>query len=75
MGSKPLETFQKGLSLLRHKRGNLETDLYGNLNWNTESGEGRRRITVKRKARRMLLGILIEHSTQRWGKPTTGGRT
>src|SRR5215831_367544 len=28
-----------------------------------------------RKARWMRMGCLITHSTQRWGKPTTRGRT
>ncbi len=28
-----------------------------------------------REPGRMRMGCLIKHSTQRWGKPTTGGRT
>src|SRR5262245_41031806 len=36
---------------------------------------GRWRSTVTGKAHRMWLGSRIEHSTLRWGKPTTWGRT
>jgi len=41
--------------------------------WN--AGTGRRRSTVKGKARRMPRGSLIRHSTRSMGKPCTGGRT
>jgi hypothetical protein len=57
------------------RRGNLETGLCWNLSVGTESQLGRRGSTVEGKVRRMRMGSRIEHSTRRWGKPTTWGRT
>jgi len=53
------------------RRGNLETGLCWNLSVGMESQSGRRGSTVEGKVRRMRMGSRIEHSTRRWGKPTT----
>src|SRR6266705_4565732 len=69
------KTWEDGLQLLRHRRGNPETEPCWNLRSTVDQGTGKRRSTVTGKARRIRLGCLITQSTQRWGKPTTGGRT
>ena len=74
-GSCEWEASAYGIRLLRHGRGNPETDLCRNLSCDVKSPSGRRRSTVKGKSRRMPLGSRIERSTRRWGKPTTWGRS
>jgi hypothetical protein len=64
-----------GIQVLRHARGNPETELDWNLSGGTKDQRGRRRSTVKGNARRMPLGCLIRHSTPSAGKPRTWGRT
>ena len=65
----------QGIRLLSHERGNPDTEPCWNLRSTVEHGTGKRRSTVTGKARRIRMGCLITHSTQRWGKPTTRGRT
>ena len=64
-----------GIQLLRHGRGNPETEQCWNLRAAAAPAPGRRRSTGRGKARCMPWGSLSTHSTQRWGKPTTRGRT
>ena len=64
-----------GIQLLRHGRGNPDTEQCWNLSVAVKHGAGRWRSTVRGKAHRMRLGSRIEHSTLRWGKPTTRGRS
>src|SRR5262245_2470449 len=65
-----------GIQLLRHGRGNPETEQCWNLHAAAAAAApGRRRSTVTGETRCMPRGSLITHSTQRWGKPTTRGRT
>src|SRR4030095_692132 len=69
------KTLEDGIQLLRHRRGTPDTEQCWNLRSTVEHGTGKRRSTVTGKARRIRMGCLITHSTQRWGKPTTWGRT
>jgi len=71
----PWKTTVYGLQLLRHGRGNPDTEQCWNLSVAVNHGAGRWRSTVTGKAHRMRLGSRIERSTRRWGKPTTGGRS
>jgi hypothetical protein len=64
-----------GIQLLRHGRGNPDTEQCWNLRTAVHHATGRRRSTVTGKAHRMRLGSRIERSTRRWGKPTTRGRS
>ena len=64
-----------GIQLLRHRRGNPETEQCWNLRAAAHQVRGRRRSTGNGNAHRMRLGSRIERSTLRWGKPTTRGRT
>ena len=75
MGSWRWEGSSYGIRILRHARGNPDTELCRNLSGGLESGAGRRRSTVKGKARRMPMGSLIKRSTRSVGKPRTWGRT
>src|SRR6266705_3000776 len=52
IGSCMEEASQYGIQLLRHRRGNPETDQCWNLNRDAEHVTGRRRSTVRGKARR-----------------------
>ena len=64
-----------GYTAIEARRGNLDTGLCWNLRVGMENRTGRRSSTVEGKGRRMPMGSLIKHSTLRWGKPTTWGRT
>ena len=64
-----------GIQLLRHGRGNPETEQCWNLRAATHHVLGRRRSTGNGSARHMRLGSRIERSTLRWGKPTTWERS
>src|SRR5215510_3304596 len=66
---------EEGIQLLRHGRGNPDTEQCWNLSSPRAHAPGKRRSTVRGNARWMRLGSLITHSTRRWGKPTTRGRT
>jgi hypothetical protein len=74
-GSWAWEASEYGIRLLRHGRGNPETERCRNLSCDVEHASGKRRSTVTGKARWMPVGSRIERSTRRWGKPTTWGRT
>ena len=71
----PWKTTVYGLQLLRHRRGNPDTEQCWNLRTVVEHVTGRWRSTVTGKAHRMRLGSRIERSTPRWGKPITWGRS
>src|SRR3989442_821733 len=73
--SYPWKTSVYGLQLLRHGRGNPDTEQCWNLRTVIAHVTGRWRSTVTGKAHRMRLGSRIERSTPRWGKPTTWGRS
>src|SRR5262245_3176076 len=66
---------EEGIQLLRHGRGNPDTEQCWNLRSTVDHGTGKRGSTATGKARRKRMGCLITRSTQRWGKPTTRGRT
>src|SRR5262249_779918 len=71
----PWKTTVYGLQLLRHGRGNPDTEQCWNLRTAGGRVTGRWRSTVTGKGHRMRLGSRIERSTLRWGKPTTWGRS
>ena len=60
-----------GLQLLRPSRGNPDTEQGWTLNPATHHETHREAAAVRRRR----LGSLITRSPQRWGKPTTRGRT
>src|SRR5262252_8425641 len=62
----PWKTTVYGIQLLRHGRGNPETEQGWNLHVAVEQGAGRWRSTVTGKAHRMRKGCLITQSTRRW---------
>src|SRR6266536_1733434 len=69
------KTWEEGLQLLRPRRGNPDTEPGWHLRSTVDHGTGKRRRTVTGTARRLRLGCRSTPSTQRWGKPTPGGRT
>src|SRR2546428_9821310 len=64
------KTWEDGIQLLRHRRGNPETEPCWHLRSTVDHGTGKRRSPVTGKARRIRLGRLITQRPQRWGKPT-----
>ena len=66
---------QDGIQLYGHTRGNPDTERCWNRTGETAYVTGRWRSTGNGNAHRIRLGSRIEHSTRRWGKPTTWGRT
>ena len=71
----PWKTTMYGIQLVRHRRGNPDTDQCWHLRIDADQVSGRRRRTGNRNARRMRMGSRIERSTLRWGKLTTWGRS
>ena len=63
------------LQLLRHGRGNPDTEQCWTCAPLWTMVAGRRRSPVTGQARRMRLGSRSERRTPRWGKPTTRGRS
>jgi hypothetical protein len=64
-----------GRQLLRHGRGNPDTDPCWHLRVAVKHGAGRWRSMVRGKAHRRRLGSRIAHRTRRWGKLTPWGRS
>jgi hypothetical protein len=71
LGVNPTED---GRQLLRHGRGNPDTEPGWNLRAAVAPLSGKRRRLVSGTTRCMLLGCLIMQRTLRWGKPATWGR-